>query len=179
MCIQFMLVRPHPWGGKGLSRDIWTPEIFGPPMHTLKTNPAIQTLETIPANHSYPEPSPWPFWICYNWYHVWGSIYFRNIRAGSKYFEIIHVYGLGGTKKGVGVQICCDRSGDFGVQCGEICAGQFESYYHNFSIVANSRNILSAITLLYTVIADQSGQSLTTTMSTCIPASFSLLGIRL
>ena len=25
-------------------------------MHTLKTNPAIQTLETNPANHLYPEP---------------------------------------------------------------------------------------------------------------------------
>ena len=37
--------------------------IFGPPMQTLKTNPAIQILETNPANHSYPEPSPWPFWI--------------------------------------------------------------------------------------------------------------------
>ena len=40
-----------------LSRDIWTPEIFGPPMQTLKTNPAIQILETNHANHSYPEPS--------------------------------------------------------------------------------------------------------------------------
>ena len=34
-----------------LSRDIWTPEIFRPPMQTLKTNPATQTLETNPANH--------------------------------------------------------------------------------------------------------------------------------
>ena len=41
-----------------LSRHIWTPEIFGPPLQTLKTNPAIQTLGTNPANHSYPEPSP-------------------------------------------------------------------------------------------------------------------------
>ena len=46
-----------------LSLDIWTPKIFGLPMQTLKANPAIQTLETHPANHSYPEPSPWPFWI--------------------------------------------------------------------------------------------------------------------
>ena len=46
-----------------LSCDIWPPEIFGPPIHTMKTNPAIQTLETNPANHSYPEPSPRPFWI--------------------------------------------------------------------------------------------------------------------
>ena len=28
--------------------------IFGPPMQTIETNP---------ANHLYPEPSPWPFWI--------------------------------------------------------------------------------------------------------------------
>ena len=42
----------------GMSRDIWTPEIFGPPMQTLKTNPAIQTLKTNPANHSYLVPSP-------------------------------------------------------------------------------------------------------------------------
>ena len=33
--------------GGGLSHDVWTPEIFGPCMQTLKTNPAIQTLETI------------------------------------------------------------------------------------------------------------------------------------
>ena len=46
-----------------LSLDIWTPKIFGLPMQTLKANPAIQTLETYPANHSYPEASPWHFWI--------------------------------------------------------------------------------------------------------------------
>ena len=33
-----------------MSRSIWTPDIFGLLMQTLQTNP---------ANHLYPEPSPW------------------------------------------------------------------------------------------------------------------------
>ena len=79
-------------GMQVLSCDIWTPEIFGPPMQILKTNFAIQTLETNPANHSYPEPSPWPFWI--------SAIVDNMQKYKGRGPNIFKIYGPGGTKKG-------------------------------------------------------------------------------